>query len=89
MPRDGLEPCLHLIKHLKPNSLRLVNSRLNIIERWLEVRTLTQELVEEFLYGLQKLGRSEGTINSYLLAIKYYMDFHEYKNIPHNLKDSI
>ena len=83
---EGLLPYLKLIKHLKPNSLRLVVSRLGIIERWLNGRTINQELLEEFLYKLQELGRSEGAINSYLLAVKYYMDFHEYKNIPHNLK---
>ncbi len=86
MLRDGILPYLQLIKHLKPNSLRLVSSRLDIIERWLEGRALSQDLLEEFLNDLILKGRSEGAINSYLFAVKMYMDFHEYKNFPHNLK---
>lgn len=66
---------LTIKKNLSSQSVRHCVIRFRVVDRWLEGRQLTKELVELFFYERKNSGQGNNTLNTYYFFFKQLQDY--------------
>lgn len=77
---------LVVVKHSKPNSIRLILSRLKTIDTFLGERKLPyDQKTLEFLIATLKQKLKNNSVNSYIFSLNTLIDYYAYRNLPTHL----
>lgn len=74
-------------KNLSFQSIRHCTIRFRVINRWLEERELTKQLVEEFFMELKNKGRGNNSLNTYYFVFRQLKDYCVDRGLPSSFLD--
>jgi site-specific recombinase XerD len=75
---------LTIKKNLAPQSIRHCKIRFNVVDRWLNGRQLTKELVEQFFYEKKKAGQGNNSLNTYYFFFNQLQDYFQDRGFSGN-----
>lgn len=78
---------LTIKKNLSPQSVRHCQIRFRVVDRWLNGRQVTKQIVEQFFYEKKQAGQGNNSLNTYYFFFNQLQDYCKDRGISWNFME--